>query len=187
MGKLRHLIKDRNAAAAAEMALVVPMLLVVMVGSMELGNFFMDEHALEKQVRDGARFGARLEIADDFSCSADPSTVFADATASTQIENVTKNGAASGAGNPRWGAPYWSRTCDGGAPTVSVSIRCVQKTDIDTEDTGSSGIYTSLSGNTIPVISVEGAVKYRSVLATLGFDATDICMRAESEAAVQGL
>jgi Flp pilus assembly protein TadG len=187
MGKLRHLINDRSAAAAAEMALVVPLLLVVMLGSMELGNFFMDEHALEKQVRDGARFGARLEIAEDFSCSSDPSTVFADASASTQIVNVTKTGAVSGSGNPRWGAPYWSRNCDGGAQTVAVSVRCVPKTDIDTDETGSTGIYTSLAGNTIPVVSVQAAVKYRSVLGTLGFDATDICMHAESEAPVQGL
>jgi Flp pilus assembly protein TadG len=183
MRRLRALIRARSGAAAAEMAMVAPFLLILMFGSLELGSLFMDQHALEKQVRDGARFAARLEISDDYSC---PGTVFAASDANDQIINVTKTGATTGSGNPRWGS-YWSRTCDGATQPVTVAIRCVSKDDIDTGGSGNTGIYTTLAGDDIPVVSVTAAVKYQSVFAALGFDSSNICLRAESEAPVQGL
>ncbi|MFL6725378.1 MAG: TadE/TadG family type IV pilus assembly protein [Sphingomicrobium sp.] len=173
-----------EGAAAAELALVMPLLLALMFGSVELSNLFMDQHALEKQVRDGARYAARMSIDPAYSC---PGTVFNDPSATTKIINVTKTGAVSGAGTPRWPVAYWARTCTGGAPTVAVNIRCVAKNQIDTANNGFSGIYTSLPGTTIPVVKVSAAVKYRSFLALIGFNATNICMTAESEAPVQGL
>ena len=182
MRRIGAFIRDRNGSAAAEMALVIPMLLTLMFGSLELGNLFLDEHALSKQVRDGARFGARLELDPDYEC---PDTVFADADANDKIINVTKEGVVSGSGSPRW-TSYWDRNCDNDGPTVNVSIRCVPKSDIDTGDTGNTGIYTGLNGD-IPVVKVSGAVRYRSVLAAVGFDATNICLTADSEAAVAGL
>jgi Flp pilus assembly protein TadG len=182
----RALIFDTRAAAAAEMALVTPFLLALMFGAFELGNLFLDEHALEKQVRDGARFAARLELSDDYSCSTDPSTVFKlGDEAADDIIKVTKDGVTSGDGNPRW-TSYWDRQCNNSTPTLAVTVRCVNKADIDTDDTGSTGIYSGLDGQ-IPVVRVAGAVKYRSVLAAIGLDATNVCLRAESEAAVQGL
>jgi Flp pilus assembly protein TadG len=166
------------------MVFVTPMLLALMFGSVELGNLFMSQHTLEKQVRDGARFASRLAIAKAYSC---PGTVFADANANDEIINVTKTGAVSGTGFARWGTSYWSRTCDDAAPVVAVSVSCVAKDSIDTGNTGSTGIYTSLGGSDIPVVTVAGSVKYRSVLGTLGFNALDVCMKAQSQAAVQGL
>ena len=176
-------LRNERASAAAELALVTPFLLALMFGAVELGNLFMDEHALQKQVRNGARFASRLELHENYSC---PSAVFADADATTKIVNVTQNGAVTGSGTPRW-TGYWSRTCSGGGQTVTVAIRCVNKDQIDAGNTGNSGIYTSLGGSTIPVVRVSGAVQYRSVIATLGFDAADICLEAESELPVQGI
>ena len=176
-------LRDRKAAAAAELVLVMPILLALMFGSVELGNFFADRHALEKQVRDGARFASRLELNSAYSC---PSSVFQDGDANTKIINVTKNGVVSGSGTPRW-TDYWDRTCSGKPQTLTVSVRCVAKSDIDTETDGPTGLYTSLAGTTIPVVKVSGAVEYRSVLATLGFSAANLCLEAESEAAVQGI
>jgi Flp pilus assembly protein TadG len=178
------LSRSANGSAAVELALVLPLLLILLVGSVELSNMFMDQHALEKQVRDGARYAARLSINSAYSC---PTTVFKDPNATTNIINVTKTGAVSGTGNPRWPTAYWARTCTGQAQTVSVDIRCVAKTQIDTANDGVTGIYTSLPGTTIPVVKVSAAVKYRSLLAMVGFNATNICLTAESEAPVQGL
>ena len=179
-GKLR---RSDSATAAAEMALVAPLLIVLMFGAAEVGNLFMDQHALDKQVHDGARFAARLELNSAYDC---PDTVFAAADADDQIVNVTKNGAVSGDGNPRWDSSYWARQC-GTDPSVSVAIRCVAKSDIDTDDSGYTGVYTSLAGMDIPVVTVSAAVRYRPVLAALGIQDTNICLRAQSEAAVQGL
>jgi hypothetical protein len=91
----------------------------------------------------------------------------------------------TGAGNPRW-TSYWDRTCDDSTPTLAVTFRCVDKDDIDTGGDGFTGVYTTLEGDQIPVVIVSGAVKYRSVLASIGFDATDICLRAESDVAMAG-
>ena len=59
------------------MALVVPILLVLLFGSAELGNYFMNEHILVKAVRDGARYAARQDFT-NFSAAparpAEPST-----------------------------------------------------------------------------------------------------------------
>ena len=155
-----------------------------MFGSVELSNLFMDQHALEKQVRDGARYAARLSMNPAYSC---PGTVFKDPNANANIINVTKTGAVTGTGIPRWPASYWARTCTGGAATVAVNIRCVAKTQIDAANDGTTGIYTSLPGTAIPVVKVSAAVKYRSLLAMIGFNATNICITAKSEAPVQGL
>jgi Flp pilus assembly protein TadG len=166
------------------MALVTPLLLALSIGSFELGNMFMDQHALEKQVRDGARYAARLSINEAYDC---PGTVFQDAGATTKIINVTKTGAVTGAGTPRWPTSYWARTCDGNTETVTVSLRCVAKTQIDAGNDHVTGIYTSLPGTNIPVVKVSAAVKYRSMLAMVGFNATNVCLTAESETPVQGL
>ena len=184
MRTLGQLRKDDAGSSATEMALVVPFFLALLFGSVELGNFFMTEHALQKQVQDGARFGSRLEIASGYSC---PTTVFKDAGWATQITNVTKNGVVTGAGNPRFGSWFWARNCTGKAQTVTASVRCVDKDQVDSGDTGFTGIYTSLPGTTIPVVKVEADVKYPSVLSGLGFNSVNLCLTATSEAAVQGL
>ena len=62
MKRLASMLRRPRGTAAAEMALVTPLLLALMLGSVELGNFFMDQHALTKQVRDGARYASRLAI-----------------------------------------------------------------------------------------------------------------------------
>src|SRR4051812_47391200 len=62
---------DRGSAAV-EMALCVPLLLVLLCGSVELGNYLMDEHRLVKAVRDGARFAARQNLSYFLGCSGTP-------------------------------------------------------------------------------------------------------------------
>jgi Flp pilus assembly protein TadG len=69
MTRLNLLLRDRKASAAAEMALVMPILLTLMFGSLELGNYFMNEHTLVKAVRNGARFAARQNFTYYTSCS----------------------------------------------------------------------------------------------------------------------
>ena len=84
MGRLISLWRDRNGAAAAEMALVAPLLLILMFGSFEVGKFFWDEHLVTKAVRDGARFAARQSFA-SMPCGGP-------ATNEAQIRNVVRYG-----------------------------------------------------------------------------------------------
>jgi hypothetical protein len=180
MGLLRTLIRNENAAAAAEMVLVTPMLIILMFGSVELGNYFLTEHAVIKQVRDGSRYASRLTLAEPYSCSAgsDLSTIFEDGDASTKIINVTKTGSVDGSATGRFGSGFWS-ACSGAAAPVTVSIRCVNKANY-------AGIYSTLDGN-IPVVSVHADVTYPSLFKALGFNTAGLCIHAESEGAVYGL
>ena len=178
MKMLRSLLRDERAAASAEMVLIMPMLVILMFGSMELGNFFLTQHAVTKQVRDGARYASRLTMADPYTCSTtNLSTVFADSDAGTKIINVTKTGSVDGTAPGRFPAEFWT-ACGTGAP-VTVSIRCVNETSY-------AGIYASL-GDDIPVVTVKTRVAYPSLFRTLGFNTTGMCVGAESEVAVAGL
>lgn len=175
MRPLRKLFRDRNASAAAEMAMVTPFLLALIFGSMELGNFFLQQHAVTKSVRDGARYASRLTLSETYSC---PSAVFDDANYEQHIKNVTKTGTVDGSGDGRFSPIFWGRDCTGGT-ALAVSIRCVPKGTYQ-------GIYTGLA-DYIPAVKVTANVRYQSVLSTLGFDTTGLCLKAESEAAVTGL
>jgi hypothetical protein len=89
------LLRSDRATAGAEMALVAPMLIVLMFGSFELGNYFLSEHVVVKAVRDGARYASRMPIA-AYSC---PATV--DSTVNGQIRNVTRTGQVASGGTAR--------------------------------------------------------------------------------------
>src|SRR3954451_15591521 len=89
--RLHAMLRDSRAAAAAEMALVTPLLLILTFGAAELGNYFMNEHSLVKAVRDGARFAARQNFTNYTSCSGVPG-----GTVVTDTQNVVMNGYLSG-------------------------------------------------------------------------------------------
>ena len=179
-GLLSLVLRNRAGVAAAEMAMVAPFLIILMFGSVELGNYFMVEHAVIKQVRDGARYGSRLTLATDYSCEAgsDLSTVFADSNASDNIVNVTKTGSVDGTATGRFASTFWS-ACGDDPDAVSVSIRCVDKANY-------AGVYSTL-GDDIPVVKVSADVTYPSLFGAVGFDAANLCLRAERESAVYGL
>ena len=163
---------DRNGSAAAEMALVAPLLIIILFGSVETGNYFMTEHAVAKSVRDGARFGSRLPLAAGYTC---PSTV--NAVASTPIINVTKTGSFDGtATTGRFPATFWASACAPATHSVTVTMRCVPKTSY-------SGVWAGL-GTDIPVVTVSADVSYTSLFGVLS---GGLCMHATSEAPVSGL
>ena len=168
-------MRDRDGSAATEMALVTPLLLALMFGSAEVGNYFLNQHALTKQVRDGARYASRLTLSPTYDC---PDEVFADPQAEEKIANVTKTGTVNGTGTGRFPASAWSNVCPGSS-AIDVSVRCVP------EDTY-EGIYSQLDGD-IPVVKVSANIDYESILGTLGFNTDGYCLRAESEIAVAGL
>ena len=91
MKLVRGLLREMRGSAAAGMVFVLPLLLTIMLGTAELGNYFMDEHTLIKAVRDGARFAARQNFSNYTACSGAPGgTVVAD------TQNVIMDGYLSG-------------------------------------------------------------------------------------------
>lgn len=171
----RALLSDRSGAAAAEMAMVLPFMLALLFGVIEAGNYFLSEHAVVKQVRDGARYASRLPLMDNYNCG--PASVEAPAVA--KIVNVTRTGSVSGTATGRLPAAMWDAPCAGATSGVNVTVRCMPLADFP-------GIYREL-GEDIPVVKVAADIEYLSVLGQLGLATSGLCLRAESEVPVSGL
>lgn len=175
---IRLLVDDRSGAAAAEMAMVMPLLLVLMFGSFEVARYYLDEHVVLKAVRDGARYAARQGFANYPCTSVGSSTV--NATVEANTRNVVRFGKVTPAVGeyPRLG--YWNATITGGAPSVTVNLNCVSKT-VGTETM--SGLYT---GPAVPVITVSAIVEFRPMFGALTMGDRIVRLTAESQATVMG-
>ena len=176
--RLTLLLRGETGSAAVEMALVTPLLLTLMFGSFELGNYFLDEHVVTKAVRDGARYAARLPVTEYYSgnsCSAGPYS----GTKLSAIQNVTRTGRSDNTGTPR--LITWTD-----ASTISVSVACKPVATYP-------GIYTGLPGD-VPVVTVIASVPYNTVFSRLGWQigrktasSTTLNLNAQSQAAVIGI
>ena len=113
MIRLVRLARCTSGAAAAEMALALPILLVLLFGSAEIGNYFMNEHILVKAVRDGARYAARQDFSNFSSCSGAPG-----GTVDADTKNVVMTGLVSGGTNRlrNWNATTITVTVELHAP-----------------------------------------------------------------------
>lgn len=172
---LTRLRADRSGAAAAEMALVLPFLLILMFGSFEMGRYFLDEHVVLKAVRDGARYASRQGFT-NYTC---PSTV--NATVEANTRNVVRYGKTTVAAGDSPRLPYWGATTSGGAPTITISLACPTSLD-GTEAHG--GLYSTRPD--VPVITVHATVEYDSLFGALGLGSGILNLTAESQAAVMG-
>ena len=121
------LVRDERGNAAAEMALMLPLLTVILFGGIEMGHFFWTEHRVLMAVRDGARFAGRHAF-NDFDCSS--STVNSGLVADTQ--ELTRTGNLSG------GSPVvrsWTNNS-----SVSVTLDCLAS-----QSYSGTGIYTAVA------------------------------------------
>ena len=171
MRGLLFFFRDTRAAAAAEMALILPMAFALLFTTMEAGYYFQTEHKAVKYVREGARYAARMNF-ENFDCSGTGALgASANATAmATQIKNVTVTGQVTG-GSPR--IAYWE------PGDVNISVAC---------DAGyATGLYFETNNAKAPVVTVSTRFDYTPILGLLGFDVTDIDVVAQAESAVMGL
>jgi Flp pilus assembly protein TadG len=138
---------DQRGAAAAEMALVAPLLLILMFGSFEVGKYFWDEHVAVKSVRDAARFAARQSFA-SMPCNGT-------ATNESQIKNVAMYGkpTVTAADAPR--LYYWTDPS-----TVTVTITCYDNSGVD-GDRVYDGIYADRA--VVPQVTVTATVPYSPI------------------------
>jgi Flp pilus assembly protein TadG len=165
-----RLIPDQHAAAATEMALALPLLLVLIWGPLEIGNYFMDEHMLVKGVRDGAIYAAHQDIT-NFNCASN--TI--NATVVTNTKNIVRSGALSGGVDRlrNWGS---------GSTAFTMSLTCVTAAG----GTTLSGIY-KINGGQVPVISINATVPYSPILGNLGFRPATLSLNATQQATVMGI
>lgn len=177
INNLKSFLESEDGNSAVEMALVTPMLLTLMFGSFELGNYFLDNHIVTKGVRDGARYAARLSI-DNYSCpsgSASGSLI----SGSSAIKEVTRTGKADGTGTPRLAT--WTSSA-----TVTITVACKSVSTYP-------GIYKGLPAD-VPVVTVSATVPYNSIFGRLGWTigqhvtaVATLNLNAKSQAAVMGI
>ena len=168
---LLQLWSDRRGAAAAEMAMVLPLLIALMFGSLELGKFFLDEHVVVKAVRDGARFAARQNF-NAMPCGGP-------ATNEAQIKNVVRYGktVVTSADKPRLG--YWTSPA-----TITVAIACYDNSGVD-GDRVYEGIYSERAN--VPQVTVSASVPYQPLAGAIGFNGIGLTLNASNQASVSGL
>src|SRR6476659_1600651 len=165
MTRRRTLLADRTGSAAVDMALSLPILLALAFGSLEVGNYFLSEHVVDKAVRDASRYAARLALTNYPSCTS------VDSTAAQQIKNVARTGDPAGT-NPRlWG---WADA------NTTVSVSCD-----NTSSWGTGGIYTDFP-NGAPKVTVTATVPYRTFFGSMGMGSPTFNLYAQSQAAVIG-
>lgn len=172
------IVRDRRGSAAVEMVLVMPILLMIMFGAAELGNYFMNEHSLVKAVRDGARFAARQPFSNYTGCSGAPG-----GTVVTDTRNVVMNGYVSGG---------TLITPNIQANNITVSQACASSAG----GQQMLGIYRdrfngtcngSSAGGCAQMVTVAATVNYRSILSqALGWRGVGVQLYAASQAAVTG-
>ncbi len=164
---------NRRGSAGAEMAMVLPLLLAILFGSVEIGNYFRSEHILLKGVRTGAVYAARQDVLANYNCAAGtpivPSGILGD------TKTLVRTGALSGGSDllPKW---------TDGSTTFSITVSCVTAAG----GTTLSGIYL-VNGGHVPVISVSANLPYRSVLGTLGIPSPNVRLKAAQQAAATGI
>jgi Flp pilus assembly protein TadG len=162
MRRLFSFGKDNSGAAAAEMALVTPFLLILMFGAFELGTYFWVEHIAIKGVRDGARFAGRQSFT-KYTCST------IDSATETQVKNLTRTGVLTG------GTAKIAGWEDAG---VTVTISC-PGTPLTT------GIYAGQAN--APQVTVSADFNYSSLFRNMGLTTTGLKVRASAQSAVMGI
>lgn len=158
---LGHFVRDTRGAAAAEMALVLPLLLVLMFGGFEAGHYFFTEHKIVKAVRDGARYAGRLPF-DAYDCAGNTTTREA------EIRAVIRTGTIQGT------APLIK---DWAAEDIDVAVSC---TTIDT------GIFKG-NANQAAIVTIAATAPYPSLFSALGLLDPEIDVAANAQAVVNGL
>jgi Flp pilus assembly protein TadG len=164
---LRRCARNERGAAAVEMALVTPLLLILMVGGLEIGNYFMDEHRLVKAVRDGARYAARKDFTFFATCNATPGGTVATDTEKLVRTSLLANGSDQLANLS--GAVTVTTKCSTGSGSVVYS-----------------GIYKGMTSGA-RYVEVSATADYLPVLAPFGFSLMGSKLNAKQQAAVAGV
>lgn len=165
--------RDRSGTAAVEMALVLPLLLALMMGSVELGSYFLSEHILVKSVRDGANYAARQDIG-NYDCASGSPTI--SSTVQDDTKTLVRTGQLSGGTDK---LPNW--TAQGASFVMSVS--CVTTAN----SVPMTGVFSGSPTGKAPVLTITAALPYRPVLHAFGFRGTGYSLNASQQAVVTGV
>jgi Flp pilus assembly protein TadG len=139
----RGLRRNERGAAGVEMALVLPLLVLLAFGAIEIGRMIWQYQIVTKGVRDGVRYLTRVPV----TCTAPG----ADGTFASTDEDVAKNLVKSG-------------TKTASTPILAEYASAVFEIDVDCRDAAALG----LSGGTyMPVVKMTVEVPFSEWFSTL--------------------
>jgi Flp pilus assembly protein TadG len=175
---LFRLLQDTRGAAAAEMVLVLPLLLVIMFGSVELGNYMLNEHTLLRAVRDGARYAARQPFASYSGCNGTAAAVPTAVSDNTKL--LVRKGTLSSSD------PDLLSNWADASTYFSVQMTC----STTAGSTTMGGIYIGNATGTAgvaPAVQVYARLRYKPILGLFGFTGSGFYLDAVDQAAVTGV
>lgn len=184
MSQFVALLRCERAAAAAEMALIAPLLILLLAGLTEIGYYFYAEHRLVEGVRDAARYAARQPISNYASCpSGSGTTTIASGTALfTQTRNIAKTGDPVAASSER--GRLWGWESDTSDTDFTLTYQCFTTVTDGTTTTTVGGIYEFQAAGA-PVVTVDARVPHSSIFAAFGID-VPLVLNASQQAVVAG-
>lgn len=162
------LLACEKGAAAAEMALILPLAVLILFSTLEGAHYFYTEHQVVKGVRDGARWGARQSFS-SINCTNGTNSGVPVAIRDS-IRELTRTGQLSG-GTPR--VLGWE------ADDITVTLTCPTAAESQT------GIFDSV--DRAPQITVTANVDYVSLFGGVGVITDDADLRATQQATVMGI
>lgn len=161
---IRRFAHDCRAAAAAEMALMLPMLMVMLFGFLEIGHFMWSEHKVIEGVRAGARYASRLPIT-----TICPSSGTVPSSVRTDIATLTRTGSITGTVPV---VPGWTDN---------------NQVDVTCGNFVGTGIYTAYGANGSTVTVKSTNLTYPSLFGALGIITSSVAIGASSSTAVIGI
>jgi Flp pilus assembly protein TadG len=148
--------RDRHGAAAAEFALVLPLLLLITFGLFDVGRLMLTKTIVDAAVADSARFAARLPM----SC-----TTLTNAGDIGRVQTLTRTGRSIVGGNPLVGG--WTNNS-----SVTVSVTC-----FDNAAGTLDGAYDDML--TVPHVTVSASVPFTwSIGSLINFTNTNVVAAA---------
>ena len=150
---------DQRGSAAAEFALILPLLTMLLFGFYEAGRMYWNYNIVQSSARDAARYAARMPM----TCDSGGAGTFTDGTDEAEIKNLTRTGTLDGSGDPL--VAGWTDNA-----SVTVTITCVP----NTSGTIMSGRYSGYAN--VPTVSISAAAPYGALFGGLvpGFDLSSI-------------
>lgn len=165
MSRRVHAWSCTKGAAAVEMALVLPFLIVLLFGSVELGYYFYNQHQVVKGLRDGARFASRQP----FTVIGCGGTL--DTATETRIKQLILTGQTTTGGQVR--VPGWQ------ASDIQLSVNCLSNAFADAQ------IYRNETA--APQILITTSFPYRPLFGGLGVVTSQFTLNAKQETAGMGI
>ena len=141
---IRGFARARAGAVGTEFAFCMPILLLLLFGSIEIGRGLHDFHVVNESVRDAARYLSRVPV----TC---PAGTVDDANDESAARALAMTGNVNTVGPAPDLLAYWNFPAD--AATIDVTVAC-----LDNSGGGLAGIY---GGSTlVPVVELTANVPF---------------------------